>query len=106
MLNRRSVVQISPKANQPLAEAKNMYYNVYVLESNKNRKRYIGITSKDPIIRLKEHNEGSNKFTRLNKPYELVYFELGFCKACALKREQFLKSGQGRKILNKIIQND
>lgn len=80
-----------------------MNYNVYVLKSKKNEKRYIGITFKKPIIRLSEHNQGSNEFTRLNKPFELIYYELGYCKECALKREKFLKSGQGRKLLDKLL---
>ena len=83
-----------------------MDYNIYVLKSIKNSKRYVGITTKDPKIRLKEHNEGSNEFTRLNKPYELIYYELGYCKTCALKREKFLKSGQGRKILDVICSKE
>ncbi|PIR98027.1 MAG: hypothetical protein COT89_01535, partial [Candidatus Colwellbacteria bacterium CG10_big_fil_rev_8_21_14_0_10_42_22] len=31
----------------------------------------MGSTSKTPSIRLKEHNEGTNKWTRQNKPFEL-----------------------------------
>ena len=75
-------------------------YSVYVLHSLKNGKRYIGMTGQDPRERLKEHNSGTNEFTRANKPWKLVYFEMNYCKACALKREAFLKSGQGRKVLD------
>ena len=79
-----------------------MKYSVYVLKSLKNAKRYIGLTSKDPKVRLVEHNNGLNKFTSANRPWILVYFEKDYCKECAQKREKFLKSGQGRKILGMI----
>ena len=79
-----------------------MFY-VYVLKSLKNGKRYIGCTSKEPKNRLTEHNSGSNKWTRTNKPFELIYKELYNNKTIALKREKFLKSGQGRKLLDLII---
>ncbi len=75
---------------------------VYVLKSLKNNKRYIGCTSKKPEIRLTEHNLGSNKWTRANKPFELIYIEIYNNKTEALKREKLLKSGQGRKFLDKL----
>lgn len=87
-----------------MAQAKNMEENycIYVLKSLKNGKRYVGMSSKNPKERLIEHNSGTNQYTRDNKPYILIYYELGFCKLCAKKREDFLKSGQGRKILDLI----
>ncbi len=79
-------------------------YSVYVIKSEKNGKRYIGMTVKDIKERLKEHNSGSNKFTRNNKPFNVLYYEKGYCKPCAIIRERFLKSGRGRKLLD-IIEN-
>jgi putative endonuclease len=79
-------------------------YNVYVLESLKNNKRYTGVTSKTPEERLKEHNSGSNDFTRQNGPFELIYSEGHNNKAFARKRERFLKSGNGRSFLNRKLQ--
>jgi len=79
-----------------------MYY-VYVLKSLKNGKRYIGFTSKQLIARLKEHNTGSNKWTRENGPFINIYSEEYKIKTEAMKREKFLKSGQGRKFLDSII---
>jgi putative endonuclease len=75
-------------------------FTVYVLKSGKNGKRYVGFTGKDPVDRLAEHNNGSNKFTRRNKPYTLIYTESLEVKAEAIRRERFLKSGQGRKYLD------
>lgn len=79
-----------------------MFY-VYVLKSLKNNKRYVGFTSKDVKIRLQEHNSGSNQWTRQNKPFKLIHFEHFEIKTKALKREKFLKSGQGRKWLDENI---
>ncbi len=82
-----------------------MRYSVYVLVSKSDNTRYIGITGKNPKDRLKDHNNGSNKYTRVHRPYELMYYEQDYCKDCALKREKFLKSGQGRRILDLIEQS-
>lgn len=79
-----------------------MWY-VYVLKSLKNTKRYVGFTSKKPEDRLKEHNSGSNKFTSINKPFILKYTESFVSKTEAIRREKFLKSGQGRKFLDQIM---
>jgi len=75
---------------------------VYVLLSLKNKKRYVGHTGKEEIERLHEHNTGSNKWTRANKPFKIIYTENYSTKTEAIKRERFLKSGQGRKFLDKI----
>jgi len=79
-----------------------MYY-IYVLKSLKNNKKYTGFTQKDPKIRLKEHNNGTNSYTRQNRPFELVYFETFIEEEKARIRERFLKTGQGRRFLDKII---
>lgn len=80
-----------------------MIFTVYVLKSLRNNKRYVGYTSKSAERRLKEHNSGSNKFTKQNGPFKLVHNEQFIDKTDAIKREKFLKSGQGRKFLDNII---
>ena len=62
------------------------------------------MTGKDPRERLKEHSYGSNKWTKENGPFELVYFEEYICKEDTSKREQFYKTGFGRNIRNAIIE--
>ena len=79
-----------------------MYY-AYFLKSLVNGKIYVGSTQKLPKERLKEHNSGSNKWSRENGPLELIYYEIYECKLNCLKREQFYKSGFGRKIRDAII---
>ncbi|MDO8555310.1 MAG: GIY-YIG nuclease family protein [bacterium] len=79
-----------------------MFY-VYVLKSIKNNKRYVGSTKLRPEERLKEHNTGTNRFTKGNRPLELIYSEEYTSKTDARKREIFLKSGVGRKYLDEIL---
>ncbi|OGF28158.1 hypothetical protein A2303_01995 [Candidatus Falkowbacteria bacterium RIFOXYB2_FULL_47_14] len=76
---------------------------VYVLRSLKNNKRYVGQTSKDAFTRLREHNGGCNKWTKQNGPLEIIHVEEYQSRVEAIKREHFLKSGQGRKWLDENI---
>ncbi len=76
---------------------------VYVLRSLKNQKRYVGQTSKDVLKRLSEHNRSCNKWTRENKLFKLIYSEEYETRTEAIKREHFLKSGQGRRWLDENI---
>jgi putative endonuclease len=83
-----------------------MQFHVYVLRSLKNGKRYVGSTSKAVIERLAEHNSGNsgtNKWTKVNRPFELIHVEDFSSRTEARKRELFLKSGQGRKWLDENI---
>ncbi|PJA86548.1 MAG: endonuclease [Candidatus Moranbacteria bacterium CG_4_9_14_3_um_filter_42_9] len=80
-------------------------FTVYILRSLKNKKRYIGYTSKDSFIRLNEHSRGCNKWARKNKPFVIIYSEEFTDKKEAIKRENFLKSGQGRKWLDENVEN-
>ena len=76
---------------------------VYVLKSLRNGKRYIGSTDLLPKERLKKHNYGSNQFTKRNGPFELIYQESYDNKTEARKRENFLKSGAGRKFMDELL---
>ena len=76
---------------------------VYVLKSLKNNKRYIGQTSKDTLARLSEHNNGRSRWTKNNGPFKLIHAEEYFTRTEARIRENFLKSGQGRKWLDETI---
>ena len=76
---------------------------VYTFRSLKNNKRYTGFTKKDPRVRLKEHNSGTNSFTKNNRPFVLLYSEEFSSEEDARKREKSLKADQGRKFLNRVI---
>jgi len=79
-----------------------MKYYVYVIYSDSNQSRYIGI-SKDPESRLKDHNYGRNKSTRPYRPWRLVFQEALPSRKEARKREKYLKSGIGREFLYKLL---
>lgn len=83
--------------------ADNGMYYTYFLISEVNNKCYVGSTSKDPKLRLLEHNNGSNKWTNENKPFKLIYYESYECKTDAIRRELFYKSGVGRRIMRAIV---
>ena len=76
-----------------------MYY-VYVLKQ-KNDRYYYGYTS-DLRKRVSEHVNGDVKTTRGQEP-KLVYYETFKEKREALKREKFIKSGQGREQIKRRI---
>jgi len=50
-----------------------------------------------------EHNAGKCRYTKGRMPWKLIYTETYNTRAEAMKREKFLKSGQGRKYLNSIL---
>lgn len=79
-----------------------MYY-VYVLKSKKNQKRYTGFTTTIPQLRCDQHNLGSNDYTRRNRPFELIYFEAYEDEYFARRRERFLKTGHGRRFLDRKL---
>ena len=83
-----------------------LMYSVYILRSLKNpKKTYVGLTIKDKSLRLDEHNKGLSRFTKVDRPWELIYFENFYCKLCSEKREQFLKSGFGYRFRKMILEN-
>ena len=78
-------------------------YSIYVLLSQKNGKKYVGYSQKSPEQRLKEHNQGTNAWTRQNGPFDVIYSERLSSKHAAIKQETYLKSAAGRKYLKKIL---
>jgi len=78
-----------------------MHY-VYFLRSQKNSKLYVGYSQKAPSVRLVEHNKGSNKWTKQNGPFKLIYYESYICEEDGRNREKFYKTGFGKKI-KKVI---
>lgn len=78
-------------------------FTVYVLRSVANNKRYVGYTSKSANDRLNDHLTGSNLWTRRNGPFTIIHIETYDNKTETIRREHFLKSGQGRKWLDENI---
>ena len=80
-----------------------MMYEVYVLRSLKNGKRYVGFTAHGIEARLRQHKSGSSQWTKQNGPFELVHTEIFPDRLSAHRREKFLKSGHGREFLTRVI---
>ena len=79
-----------------------MFY-VYFAKSLKNGKIYVGKTTKEPRIRIDEHNKGSNKWSKQNGPLILIYYEKFNCSKDASNREVFYKTGVGKKVKQAIV---
>jgi putative endonuclease len=83
-----------------------MAFWVYLLRSESTGRLYIGHTS-DLQRRLREHNDpelGRRRYTRRQKgPWRLRYSEEHVSRSEAMRRERFLKSGQGREWLMQTV---
>ena len=77
---------------------------VYILQSQKDRKLYIGFTS-DLKSRFEKHNNGKVNSTKHRQPLKLIYYEAYQNKDVALKREKLLKhSGKAYAALKKRLE--
>ncbi|MCG2699153.1 GIY-YIG nuclease family protein [Candidatus Parcubacteria bacterium] len=72
-----------------------MFY-VYLLKSLAKDRKYIGCTN-DLKQRIKTHNEGGVKSTKLFKPWKLIYYESFIDKYDAFEREKELKKDYTKK---------
>ena len=75
---------------------------VYILQSEVNNRYYVGSTI-DLERRLDEHNTGKSKYTRLTRPFKLVFVEKFENVIEARKLEYKLKKKKSRLIIEKII---
>jgi len=76
-----------------------MFFWVYVLESLKDGNRYIGYTN-NLKRRIEEHKEDGLSFSiKFRLPFNLIYFEGCLNMEDAKRRENYLKSTQGRRFL-------
>jgi putative endonuclease len=80
-----------------------MFY-VYVLQSKSDRGLYIGF-SRNLKRRLAAHHLGQAFATSFRGPWKLIYYEAYLEEADALGREEYLKSGGGRRLLRAQLKN-
>ena len=78
-----------------------MPITVYVIKSERNGKRYVGITN-DLARRLREHAARKSKAGQLLSDVRLIHSEQSPDYASARAREKFLKAGQGREWLDEL----
>ena len=79
-----------------------MFYYNYAIQSIKDRNLYTGYT-KDLRKRLREHNQGLNKSTKPYRPWKLVYYESCLDEEDAKRREHYLKTSQGQRLLKRRL---
>lgn len=78
---------------------------VYLLENQDDKSWYIGYTS-DLRKRVKDHQGGYGcRTTSLKNNWRLIYYEAYISKKDAIGREEFLKSGSGRKYAKKQLRS-
>lgn len=80
-----------------------MFY-VYVLQSETDDGFYIGFTA-DLRRRIQEHQAGKSFATSYRGPWRLIYYEAYLEESDAIGREQFLKSGGGRRFLKSQLKH-
>lgn len=79
-------------------------YYLYILQSEKDNKLYVGYTD-NVKRRLAEHNNGLSKSTKPRRPFRLVYQEEFSNKSEAAKKEWYLKNTPEGGILKKKLVN-
>ncbi|MDD5551090.1 MAG: GIY-YIG nuclease family protein [Candidatus Omnitrophica bacterium] len=79
-----------------------MFYYVYILQSIKYKKLYIGYTE-DLKKRFKEHNRGLNTSTKPFLPWQLIHYEAYRHDKDAKRREKYLKTSQGSRLLKRML---
>jgi predicted GIY-YIG superfamily endonuclease len=89
--------------SHPIRKGGRLMITLYVLKGETG-KRYVGITNDLPR-RLKEHGSHHSKIDQILGEFTVIHTELFFDHKSARLREKFLKSGQGRKLLDKL-END
>ena len=81
-----------------------MYY-VYIIQSSKTKKFYIGFTD-DLKRRYFEHNDGLSIATNYGRPWEILYYEAYKSQKDARIREKRLKHhGKGKANLIERLKN-
>lgn len=88
----------------PGATTSIMFFFVYVLESLKDGKRYIGLTA-NLKRRIEEHNAGYSYATKSRLPFKIIYYEVCTHQDDAERREQYLKTTRGRRFLAKRLKS-
>ena len=78
-----------------------MFY-VYIIQSEADGGLYIGMSG-NLRRRFLEHQDGESRSTKGRRPWKLIYYEAYLEKQGAEGREIFLKSGSGRKFLDKQL---
>lgn len=80
-----------------------MYY-VYVLKSEKDKKKYTGYT-KNLKLRFELHQKGKVESTKDRRPLKLIYYEACLNQQDATHREKYLKSYHGAMFIKQRLKS-
>ncbi len=80
-------------------------YFVYILESKKNNKYYIGQTE-DLDARLERHNSGRNRSTRSGRLWKIKFWQEYESRKKAIQIERFLKGMKKRELVIKYVKEN
>ena len=75
---------------------------VYVIQSERDLKFYHGFTT-NINKRIASHNAGKTRSTFKRRPLRIVYCEFFLNKKDALRREKYLKTNMGKRMLKLIL---
>jgi putative endonuclease len=75
---------------------------LYVIKSMMNAELYVGITQ-DVNRRLKDHEQGKNRYTKGLRPWNLVLTKEYENWQSARDKEKYYKSGFGKERLKKLL---
>ncbi|OGM30192.1 hypothetical protein A2630_03125 [Candidatus Woesebacteria bacterium RIFCSPHIGHO2_01_FULL_44_10] len=81
-----------------------MYGYVYILQSEVNKRYYIGSTN-NLRRRINDHNLGKSTYTKLTRPFKLVFSQKYDNISEARRIEYKLKKFKSKKILEKIVED-
>lgn len=79
-----------------------MYYYVYILQSLKDQKFYIGHTQ-NLERRIQEHTEGKTRSLKGRVPFKLVYKESFLDRSGAVTRERQIKRYKGGNAFKQLV---
>jgi len=75
---------------------------VYAILSIPSNEIYVGMAL-SAEKRLKEHNNGKNRFTKGLRPWKIIHIEYFANWKSARVREKYLKSGVGKEFLKSLV---
>lgn len=79
-----------------------MFFYVYLLESSVDQSLYVGYTA-DLRHRIEEHNRGLVFSTKSKRPWSVIHYETYLNEEDAKRREKYLKSSQGARLLKRQL---
>jgi putative endonuclease len=80
-----------------------MAYYLYIIQSEKDDSFYIG-TAQNLDERILRHNQGRAKYTKLKRPWKVVYYEVHPDRSSAMKREYAIKRLKSKDFIAKLIE--